>query len=141
MMVQAVENKPRKVNGVTVIDVPAKAGSRLGTTILIDNGFSGYAIMTYPFASQLGYEFQRDEGKAYNTAGGTLNTKLQVTIDNIRLPHLSRHRSFSATIEIAPESSGDFGYGMIMGIIVRLTSIRTQAVNTRWELYSSKTAK
>ena len=46
----------------------------------------------------------------------TLNTKLQVTIDNIRLPHLSRHRTFSATIEVAPESSGDFGYGMIMGI-------------------------
>ena len=116
MMVQAVENKARKFNGVTVIDVPAKDGARLGTTILIDNGFSGYAIMTYPFASQLGYDFQRVEGDSYNTVGGTLNTKLQVTIDNIRLPHLSRHRTFSATIEVAPESSGDFGYGMIMGI-------------------------
>ena len=59
MMVQAVENKARKFKGVTVIDVLAKDGAHLGTTILIDNRFSGYTIMTYPFASQLGYDFQR----------------------------------------------------------------------------------
>jgi hypothetical protein len=45
-----------------------------------------------------------------------MNTKYQMTVDGIRLPHLSRHRTFSATFEIAPEESGDFGFGVIMGI-------------------------
>ena len=60
MMVQA-KNKPRKLNGVTVIDVPAKNGTHLGMTILVDNGFTGYAIMSYPFAEMLGYEFKQVE--------------------------------------------------------------------------------
>ena len=116
MMVQATANKPHKLNGVTIIKVPAADGTRLGMTILIYNGFLGYAIMTYPFAKQLGYDLQPVLGKSYNTASGTLDTKHQVTINKIRLPHLSPSRTFSATVEVAPETSGDFGYGMIMGI-------------------------
>ena len=28
----------------------------------------------------------------------------------------THHRTFDVTIQIAPKASGDFGYGMIMGI-------------------------
>ena len=72
--------------------------------------------MSYPFAKQLGYEFQPFDGEAYRTANGLMSTKLQVTISDLRMPHLSRTRTFATTIEVAPEESGDFGYGMIMGI-------------------------
>ena len=55
--------------------------------------------MSYPFAK-----------------GVTLNTKLQVTLNDLCLPHLSHHRTMNVTIKIAPKASGGFGYGMIMGI-------------------------
>ena len=44
MMVLASENK--QVNGITVIEVPNKEGQQNATTILIDNGFSGFAMMS-----------------------------------------------------------------------------------------------
>jgi hypothetical protein len=56
MMVQASNSK--QVNGITIIEVPGKEGTHHVTTILIDNGFTGYAIMSYPFAEKLGYKFQ-----------------------------------------------------------------------------------
>ena len=114
MMVVASENL--QVNGITIIQVPTRNGDLKATTILIDNGFSGFAMMSYPFAKYLGYEFQRKEGSSYCTAAGNMETSLSVTITKFKLPALSRHRTFSATFEVAPPESGDFGYGVIMGI-------------------------
>jgi hypothetical protein len=105
-----------QVNGIAIIKTPTKDGSRFATTILIDNGCTGYAIMSHKVAKVLGYEFEPTSGQSYVTAIGQMNTKFQMTVDGIRLPHLSRHRTFSATFEIAPEESGDFGFGVIMGI-------------------------
>jgi hypothetical protein len=114
MMVQALNNK--QVNGITVVEVPGKEGTRHATTILIDNGFTGYAMMSYPFAEKLGYKFQRGKGESYRTTTGNMETMLSVTVTDIRLPALSRHRTFTATFEVAPPESGDFGCGIIMGI-------------------------
>jgi hypothetical protein len=41
---------------------------------------------------------------------------ISVTVENVRLPALSRNRTFTATFEVAPKESGDFGYGVIMGV-------------------------
>ncbi len=73
-------------------------------------------MMSYPFAEQLGNKFQCKEGGSYHTAAGIMETSLSVTITNVKLPALSHHRTFSATFEVAPPESGDFGYGFIMGI-------------------------
>ncbi len=43
-------------------------------------------------------------------------TSLAVKLTDVRLPHLSRNRTFAATFEIAPAEFGDFSYGVIMGI-------------------------
>ena len=119
MLVQATAEVQPIVNSITIVEVPAQDGAFLGTTILIDNGFTNYLTMSHAFTTELGYEFQpRDSEPAggYNTAGGEFTPKYQVTVQDIRLPHLSRHHTFTGTIEIAPESSGDFGYRMIMGL-------------------------
>jgi len=105
-----------QVNGITIIEMPTKDGSRFGTTILIDNGFTGYAIMSHNTAETLGLEFESISGQSYVTATGNMDTEFQATVHGIRLPHLSCHRTFSATFEIAPKESGDFGFGVIMGI-------------------------
>jgi predicted aspartyl protease len=42
------------VNGITVIEVPGKEGTHHAITILIDNGFTGYVVISYPFAEKLG---------------------------------------------------------------------------------------
>jgi hypothetical protein len=64
MMVQVVDNHTTPLlNSVTVIDVPTKDGTRYGTTILIDNGYTEYMIMSYPFAISLGYELQEAQGR------------------------------------------------------------------------------
>jgi hypothetical protein len=47
---------------------------------------------------------------------GNMETLLSVTVTNVWLPHLSRQRTFTATFEVAPPESGDFGYGIIVGI-------------------------
>ena len=44
---------------------PGADGTQHGTTILIDNGFTGFAMMLHPFAQSLGYEFQCGEGESY----------------------------------------------------------------------------
>jgi hypothetical protein len=118
LMVQSVDVDTPAVNAITVIEVPASDGARLGTTVLIDNGFSSYMMMTHAFAMTLGYKFQpREVGTGpYNTAGGEVTPLYQVTVRDMRLPHLSPHRTFNGTIEVALESSGDFGYGMVIGI-------------------------
>jgi hypothetical protein len=72
--------------------------------------------MSLKVAKVLGYEFELTSGQSYVTATGQMNTKFQMTVDGICLPHLSHHRTFSATFEIAPEESGDFGFRVIMGI-------------------------
>ncbi len=113
MMVQASNSK--QVNGITVIEVPGKEGICHTTTILIDNGFTGYAVMSYP-SEKLGYKFQCSKGELYCTTTGNMNTSLSVKIANVRLPHLSCQRTFTAIFEVAPPESGDFGYGIIMGI-------------------------
>jgi len=105
-----------QVNGITIIEMPTKDGSLFGTTILIDNGFTGYAIMSHDTAETLGLEFEPISSQSYVTATGNMDTKFQATVHGIRLPHLSRHRTFSATFKIAPKESGDFGFGVIMGI-------------------------
>jgi hypothetical protein len=42
------------VNGITVIEVPGKEGTRHAITILIDDGFTEYVVISYPFAEKLG---------------------------------------------------------------------------------------
>ena len=125
------------INCITVIEVPAQDGTHLGTTILIDNGFSGHAIMSHAFAKSLSYEFQPSEGNSYRTTAGHMATQNQITIQGIHLPHLSHHRKFDATVEIAPEESGDFGYGVIMGIGMMdkldIDQSRTSKTITWWE--------
>ena len=86
------------------------------TTVLIDNGFTGYAIMSYPFVKKLGYKFQQSKGESYHAMTGNMNTLHSVTVTNVCLPHLSCQRTFTATFEVAPPESGDFGYRIIMGI-------------------------
>ena len=61
------------------------------TTILIDNGFTGYAMMSHQFMEQLGYKFQHKKGQSYRIATGNMETKLSVTITDVKLPALSRH--------------------------------------------------
>jgi hypothetical protein len=114
MMVQVSNSK--QVNGITVIEIPGKEGTCHATTILTGNGFTGYAIMSYPFAEKLGYKFQQSKGESYRTMTGNMGTSLSVTVTNVRLPHLSHQRTFTATFDAAPPESGDFGYGIIMGI-------------------------
>ena len=114
MMVHAPSSN--QVNGITDIEALTKDGSRFGTTILNDNGCTRYAIMSHNFLEILGYEFEPISYQSYVTAMGQMNTKFQMTVNGIRLPHLSRHRTFSATFEIAPKESGDFGFGVSMGI-------------------------
>jgi hypothetical protein len=100
MMVQKTVSK-QTLNGITVIAVPGADGTEHGTTILIDNGFTGFAMMSHHFAESLGYEFQYGKGESYRTVAGTMEMNISVTIDNF---------------EVAPQESGDFGYGVIMGI-------------------------
>jgi hypothetical protein len=45
-----------------------------------------------------------------------METGNSVTVADIRLPAISRHRTFEGTFDVAPPESGDFGYGIIMGI-------------------------
>jgi hypothetical protein len=47
---------------------------------------------------------------------GNMNTLLSVTIANFRLPNLSCQITFTATFEVAPPKSRDFGCRIIMGI-------------------------
>jgi hypothetical protein len=72
--------------------------------------------MSYSFAEKLGCEFQRSKGESYRTTTENMNTSLSVTVANVWLPHLSCQRTFTATFEVPPPESGDFGYGIIMGI-------------------------
>ncbi len=72
--------------------------------------------MSRSVVTMLGYEFEPTQSEGFITTTGLMNTNFQVTINGIRLPHLSRHRTFTATFEIAPKESSDFGYGVIMGI-------------------------
>ena len=90
MMVQT-SNSNKQVNGITIVEVPDKEGRRHATTILIDNGFTGYAMMSHQFMEQLGYEFQHTKGQSYRIATGNMETKLSVTITDVKLPALSRH--------------------------------------------------
>ncbi len=136
MMVQVVDHNHTTplLNSTTIINVPAQDGARYGTTILIDNGYTEYMIMSYPVAMSLGYELRAAQGRSYNTTNGVMTTNLQVSINDIRLPHLSRSRTFSAAILVAPEQSGDFGYGMIMGCrqmdLLGIDTSRTEKVIT-----------
>ena len=114
MMVHAPSSN--QVNGITVIKVPTKDGSHFGTIILIDNGCTGYDIMSHNVAETVGYKFKPISGQSYVMATRQMNTKFKMTVNGIHLPHLSRHRTFSATFKIAPKESGDFGFGVIMGI-------------------------
>ena len=52
MMVHAPSSN--QVNGITIIKMPTKDGSCFGTTILMDNGCTGYAIMSHNVAETLG---------------------------------------------------------------------------------------
>jgi hypothetical protein len=72
MIVQVVNHNHTTplLNSITVIDVPSQDGARYGTTILIDNGYTEYMIMSYLFAKSLGYELQEAQGRSYNTTNG-----------------------------------------------------------------------
>ena len=72
----------------------------------------------HAFALVLGYKFQPREVTTgpYNTAGGEVTPLYQVTVQDISLPHLSPHHTFTGNIEITLKLSGDFGYGMVISI-------------------------
>jgi hypothetical protein len=132
MMVQVVNH-----NHTTVSQSFSRSfsdGVRYRTTLLIDNGYVEYMIMSYPFATSLGYKLQKAQGRSYNTTNGLMTTTLQVSINNSRLPHLSQSQTFSATIQVVPEQSGDFGYSMIMGCqqmdLLGIDTSRTEKVIT-----------
>ena len=55
MMVQTTNNK--QVNGITIVEVLGEDGTPHATTILIDYGFTGYAIMSHSFAEKLAMNF------------------------------------------------------------------------------------
>jgi len=78
MMVHAPSSD--QVNGITIIEMPTKDGSHFGTTILIDNGFTGYAIMSHNTAETLGLEFEPISGQSYVTATGNMDTKFQARL-------------------------------------------------------------
>ena len=72
--------------------------------------------MSHSVVTTLGYEFEPTLSGGFITMMGLMNTNFQVTIDGICLPDLSHHRTFTATFEIAPKESSNFGYGVIMAI-------------------------
>ena len=74
MMVQVLNNK--QLNGITVIEVPRREGNHHATTILIDDGFTGYAMMSHPFAKQLGYKFQHKRESLIAQRQGTKNREV-----------------------------------------------------------------
>jgi hypothetical protein len=90
LMVQASNNNNKLVTGITVVELPDKDGKRHATTILIDTGFTGYALMSHQFAEHLGYEFQPKSIQSYRTATGEMKTGSSVTVANIRLPACPR---------------------------------------------------
>jgi hypothetical protein len=67
-----------------------------------------------------------------------METGNSVTVADIRLPAISRHRTFKGTFDVAPPESGDFGYGIIMGISMmdeqRIDQSRTTKMITWGEL-------
>ncbi len=44
-----------------------------------------------------------------------MNTSLSVSVKDVKPMHLSWHRTFDATFKVAPQESGNFGYGIIIG--------------------------
>jgi hypothetical protein len=72
--------------------------------------------MSNQFMQDPGYEFQHGKGESYCTTTGNMETMFSVTVTNVRLPALSQHRTFTATFEVAPPESSDFGYKVIMNI-------------------------
>jgi predicted aspartyl protease len=84
MMVQASDNNNKLVTGITVVELPDKEGKRHATTILIDTGFTGYALMSHQFAEHLGYEFQPKAIQSYCTATGKMETGSSVTVADCR---------------------------------------------------------
>ncbi len=116
MMVQASKNNNKLVTGITVVELPDKEEKCYATTILIDTGFTGYALMSHQFAEHLGYKFQPKAIQSYCTATRKMETGSSVTVTDIRFPAIRRHRTFEATFDVAPPESGDFRYGIIMGI-------------------------
>jgi hypothetical protein len=100
MMVQTTNKK--QVNGITVVEAPARDGTHHATTILIDNCFTGYTIMSHSFVEKLSYEFQHIKGELYHMTTDNMNTSLSVSVKNIELPHLNWHRTLDMTFKVAP---------------------------------------
>ena len=66
-----------QVNGITIIKAPTKDGYHFGTTVLIDTGFTGHAIMSHSVATMLGYEFEPIQNEGFITTMGLMNTNFQ----------------------------------------------------------------
>ncbi len=116
MVVQVVNQNTPLLNSTIIIDVLSQDGARYGSTISIDNDYMEYMIMPHMFAISLGYD-QEVQGRSYNTTKGLMTTTLQVSSKDICLPYyFSWSWTFLATIQVAPEQFGDFGYGNDLGM-------------------------
>jgi hypothetical protein len=86
--------------------------------VLVDQGFSGHAIVSYDFTRRLSYDLVPIEGKGstYRTVAGDVTTSHQIMVHNMKLPHFTNRRTFSATLQVMPEMVENFGYGVILGM-------------------------
>lgn len=109
--------------------------------MLVDQGFSGHAIVSYDFTRRLSYDLVPIEGKGstYMTVAGDVTTSHQIMVHNMKLPHLTNHRTFSATLQVMPEMVKNFGYVLGMKLMKDVgldTSVQQQNIVWGEELTS-----
>ena len=102
---------------VTIISLKKANGETVATTCLIDLCFTGGLLMTAETANQLGLTLvEAQSGTKYTTAAGILKTTHKVTVEDIKLPCLSKTRRFSGEFEIIPEGA-NASYGVFLGSV------------------------
>ena len=109
--------KQEEKHPVTIISLPTAKGEVIMTTCLLDQCFTGTLLMSQKTAKELDLELvETQNGTEYTTAAGTLKTTHKVTVDNIKLPCLSKTRRFKGTFEIIPTgASSNASYGVFLG--------------------------
>ena len=124
--------KQEEKHPVTIISLPTAKGEVIVTTCLVDQCFTGMLLMSEKTAKELDLELvETQNGTEYTTAAGTLKTTHKVTVDNIKLPCLSKTRRFKGTFEIIPTgASSKSCYGVFLGsAMMRELVIDTSIIN------------
>mmetsp|Transcript_43315 Transcript_43315/g.77844 ORF Transcript_43315/g.77844 Transcript_43315/m.77844 type:complete len:694 (-) Transcript_43315:365-2446(-) len=124
--------KQEEKHPVTIISLPTAKGEVIVTTCLVDQCFTGMLLMSEKTAKELDLELvETQNGTEYTTAAGTLKTTRKVTVDNIKLPCLSKTRRFQGTFEIIPTgASSKSCYGVFLGsAMMRELGIDTSIIN------------